>query len=447
VHRHREFTDFSFRRGRAGGRDLFDNDYHFGAVSARRHDHGSGHGHGHEHRRSASPADRRLVIWLTALVGGLAAVTVVAMIVLWPHGPRAALPLSPDEQPAHLVHATALSVTPYDCESTGSTIGPDGKPTQVRCGKVVVRIRHGADAGRQASVLVQPEIYRAGVHPGDDLLVSKVDQGADVAPADSYAFADFARSTPMVALGVLFAVLVVAVARLRGLAAMAGLGVAALVLTKFMLPALLDGRSALAVGVVGGAAILFVVLYVAHGVSVRTTTALLGTLLGLATTALLGWVAVAGFHLSGLGSEDDQYLSAFAGQIQLSGLLLCGLVIASLGVLNDVTVTQASAVWELYQTDPTQSRARLFAAGMRIGRDHIASTVYTLVFAYAGTALPVLLLITIAHAPLGGVLTSEPLAEEVARTLVGSIGLVLAVPLTTAVATGLVGRGATSADR
>jgi uncharacterized membrane protein len=223
---------------------------------------------------------------------------------------------------------------------------------------------------------------------------------------------------------------------------LAGLAVSGLVLTKFVLPALLDGRSALAVGVVGGAAILFVVLYVAHGVSVRTTTALLGTLLGLATTALLGSVTVAGFHLSGLGSEDDQYLSAFAGQISLSGLLLCGLVIASLGVLNDVTVTQASAVWELHETDPGQSRAQLFAAGMRIGRDHIASTVYTLVFAYAGSALPVLLLITLAHAPLGGVLTSEPLAEEIARTLVGSIGLVLAVPLTTAVATALVRRGA-----
>jgi uncharacterized membrane protein len=379
---------------------------------------------------------------LAAVVGVLAVATLIAMVVLWPNGHRSALPLSPDEQPAHLVHATALRVTPYDCEGTGSTIGPNGRPTKVRCGQVVVRIEHGADAGKQATVLVQPEIYRTGVHPGDELLVSKVAGGDGVSLDESYAFADFARTTPMIWLGVLFAVIVVAVARLRGLAALAGLGVSALVLTKFVLPALLDGRSALAIGVVGGAAIMFVVLYVAHGVSVRTTTALLGTLLGLATTALLGSVAVSGFHLSGLGSEDDQYLSAYAGQIQLSGLLLCGIVIASLGVLNDVTVTQASAVWELHATDPTQSRARLFAAGMRIGRDHIASTVYTLVFAYAGTALPVLLLITIAQAPLGGVLTSEPLAEEIARTLVGAIGLVLAVPLTTAVAVALVGHSA-----
>jgi uncharacterized membrane protein len=197
----------------------------------------------------------------------------------------------------------------------------------------------------------------------------------------------------------------------------------------------------LLIGVVGGAAIMFVVLYAAHGVSVRTTTALIGTLLGLAATAALGSWAVAGFHLTGVGSEDDQYLSAFAGQIQLSGLLLCGIVIASLGVLNDVTVTQASAVWELHAIDPGQSPARLFAAAMRIGRDHIASTVYTLVFAYAGAALPILLLIDIAHAPLSGVITSEPLAEEIARTLVGAIGLVLAVPITTAIAVLLAHRG------
>jgi uncharacterized membrane protein len=109
-------------------------------------------------------------------------------------------------------------------------------------------------------------------------------------------------------------------------------------------------------------------------------------------------------------------------------------------VLNDITVTQAAAVWELHAADPTRSATRLFAAAMRIGRDHIASTVYTLVFAYAGASLPVLLLIDLSHAPLSGVLTSEPLAEEIARTLAGSVGLVLAVPLTTAVAVALARR-------
>jgi uncharacterized membrane protein len=398
-----------------------------------------GHGHGHSGRPDRPP--RSTLVALAAVVGSLVVATVVALALMWPSGPSVRIGTTPADQPAHLVHARAESVTPYACEGTGSTIGPDGAPTKVRCGQVKVVISSGATAGRPATVLVQPEVYRAGIHPGDDLLVSRFPPTPGAGSTDEYAFADFARSTPMVALGLLFALVVVAVARLRGLAALAGLGISYGVLTKFVLPALLGGANALLVGVVGGAAIMFVVLYAAHGVSVRTTTALIGTLLGLAATAALGSWAVAGFHLTGVGSEDDQYLSAFAGQIELSGLLLCGIVIASLGVLNDVTVTQASAVWELHATDPGQPATRLFAAAMRIGRDHIASTVYTLVFAYAGAALPILLLIDIAHAPLSGVITSEPLAEEIARTLVGAIGLVLAVPITTAIAVLLARRG------
>jgi uncharacterized membrane protein len=118
--------------------------------------------------------------------------------------------------------------------------------------------------------------------------------------------------------------------------------------------------------------------------------------------------------------------------------MLAGVIVASLGILNDVTVTQASAVWELRAVSPDASPARLFSGAMRIGRDHIASTVYTIVFAYAGAALPVLLLINLSQRPLGVTLTSEVLSEELVRTLVGAIGLVLSVPLTTAVGVALV---------
>ena len=121
--------------------------------------------------------------------------------------------------------------------------------------------------------------------------------------------------------------------------------------------------------------------------------------------------------------------------------MLCGIIIAGLGVLNDVTITQASAVWELYELSPGMSARRLFTGAMRIGRDHIASTVYTLVLAYAGAALPVILLFTLAGRQVGDVVTTEQVAEEVVRTLVGSIGLVLAVPLTTALAAVVVTSG------
>nr|WP_231126630.1 YibE/F family protein [Motilibacter aurantiacus] len=274
-----------------------------------------------------------------------------------------------------------------------------------------------------------PDVVQSGVSPGDRVRLAHVPAAGD-AP-ESWLFLDFVRDLPLALLAVSFALLVVLVARLRGLAALAGLVVTGFAVLEFMLPALLVGRDPLLVGVVGSSAILLVVLYLAHGISVRTTTALLGTLFGVALTALLATWAGAAAHLSGVGSEDASLVS-LAGQIDLSGLLVCGVVLAGLGVLNDVTITQASAVWELHELQPGLSSRRLFGSAMRIGRDHIASTVYTIVFAYAGAALPVLLLIELSTAPLSQVVVSGDVAAEIVRSLVGAIGLVLAVPLTTA---------------
>ena len=142
--------------------------------------------------------------------------------------------------------------------------------------------------------------------------------------------------------------------------------------------------------------------------------------------------------MTGISSEDTYRLATMIGADgadQLRGLFLCGVVLAGLGVLNDVTITQASAVWELRSSAPEASRRVLFSRAMRTGRDHIASTVYTIAFAYAGAALPVLLLVQVYRLSLVQTLTSGQFAEEIVRTLVGSIGLVLAIPLTTAIAT------------
>jgi len=214
--------------------------------------------------------------------------------------------------------------------------------------------------------------------------------------------------------------------------ALLGLGFAAVVVVEFILPALVQGESPLWVGLTGSAAIMFVVLYLAHGFSLRTTTALLGTFAGLALTALTGGVAVRAAHLTGITSDDNSLLAQMAGQIDPRGLLTCGIILAGLGVLNDVTITQASAVWELREAAPGMAPRRLYGTAMRIGRDHIASTIYTIVFAYAGVALPVLLLIDLYGQPLGTVLTSPDIAEELVRTMASAIALVLAVPLTTA---------------
>ncbi|GAA0423302.1 hypothetical protein Acor_73870 [Acrocarpospora corrugata] len=143
-------------------------------------------------------------------------------------------------------------------------------------------------------------------------------------------------------------------------------------------------------------------------------------------------------HLTGLGDGEGVALTALNGRVDLSGLVLCGIIVAGLGVLNDVTITQSSAVWELHELSPNRSARELFTSAMRIGRDHIASTVYTIAFAYVGATLPILLLVDTYGRPLLDVIGTEGVAEEVVRTLVGSIGLVLAIPLTTAVAVAVV---------
>jgi uncharacterized membrane protein len=186
---------------------------------------------------------------------------------------------------------------------------------------------------------------------------------------------------------------------------------------------------------------MFVVLYLAHGFSARTTTALVGTLFGLTLVAVMGSIAVSVARLTGITSDETTTLHNFDPTLDFSGLVLAGVVVAGLGVLNDVTITQASAVWELHGSSPEAGWRELFGRGMRIGRDHIASTVYTIVFAYVGATLPLVLLVSISDRTMLDALTSGELAEEVARTLVGSIGLVLAIPLTTAIAAWVVRSG------
>ena len=231
-----------------------------------------------------------------------------------------------------------------------------------------------------------------------------------------------------------FAIVVIAIARWRGLRALIGLGVAFGVLVGFMLPALLDGKPAVPVALVGGSLILYAVLYLAHGVNLRTSSALLGTLASMALAAVLSYVTIRMTHLTGLSEEQNTDVQLYIGHVSISGLLLAGFIIGSLGVLNDVTITQASSAFELAGLDPESSRREIFSAAMRVGRDHIASTVYTLVLAYAGGALPLLLLFSVAGRSITDVITSDAVAIELVRACVGGIALTLSVPLTTAIA-------------
>jgi len=206
----------------------------------------------------------------------------------------------------------------------------------------------------------------------------------------------------------------------------------------------LEGRDPFAVALVGAAAIAFLALYTSHGFTTMTTVALLGTLGGLACVAVLALAFMALADITGFGSEEAFIVSALGTQIDLRGLVLGGMVIGALGAIDDMTVTQASAVWELRATDPDIDRRDLLAAGLRIGRDHVASTVNTLVLAYAGASMPLLILFVLSQQSLGTVANGELVATEVVRTLVGSIGLVASVPITTWLAVRIGGRTARS---
>lgn len=370
------------------------------------------------------PAARRQVrILLTLLVAPFAVATVVGLFILWPAHGSVEVPAAIGPQPER-AEAVLLSVTRAPC--SGTLDDPGGPP----CSTATARIRTGPHRGETVDL---PETAAGGygslLEPGDRVIIALV--GGD-GPGAGWYFDDFARRRPMILLAVLFAGAVVLLGRWRGVFSLVGLVFSLGFLVRFVLPSILEGHDPVAVALVGAAAVMFFALYLAHGFNVRTTSAVAGTLASLLLIGILSSLFVETTHLTGLASEESGFLRALAGNVDIHGLLLGGIVIGSLGVLDDVTVTQASAVWELSLANTTYGFRQLYGAAVRIGRDHIASTVNTLVLAYAGASLPLLVLFTLSNRPLSDVLTGEVVAQEIVRTLVGSIGLVAAVPITTA---------------
>ncbi|HZA04769.1 MAG TPA: YibE/F family protein, partial [Propionibacteriaceae bacterium] len=340
---------------------------------------------------------RRALRILVVVLIPLAIWTLVGLIVFWPGdiSDRVNPNLAGGYNVPGVTYPSAriTEVKPITCDGLpGST--PD--VSELNCAEVVAELLEGDDRGLAVSVPLTEAVYSSGVEVGQEIKLTRVPPMEDQ-PAQ-YQFADFERRTPLLVLTAIFVVAVVAVARWRGFASLIGLAFAGFILVEFMFPALVAGSNPLMVGLIGSSAIMFVVLYAAHGFSARTSTALVGTLFGLILIALMGLAASRWAHLTGVASEEDFVLSAAAPDLRLTSVVLCGIIVAGLGVLNDVTITQASAVWEL--ADEGQGQRHLFAKAMRIGRDHIASTVYTIAFATAGATLSVLLLISIYNRPL-----------------------------------------------
>jgi uncharacterized membrane protein len=418
---------------------------------------GSGHSHGHTEHSEPTPeaiASRRRANWLLAAVlVPLTLLTLAAMVMMWPSGSKEGLTLASPYTAApgvtfdtgKIQRVVVEPCTQAPASSGQENTGQQGTGDQ---GGGAQPNQQGSDCtfaytepdkgGNPVKVVINPDVAKShGVKVGDNIRYLNLSnaQGASSSQgAPAYIFVDFVRTLPIILLAILYAVVVVAVARWRGLRALVGLVGAYAVLVAFMLPGLVEGKPPLLLALVGSTVIMIGVLYFAHGFSARTSTALLGTIFGLVITALLAAWATDAANLAGVGSHDAATLSNVSANISISGIILCGLIISGLGVLNDVTITQSSAVWELYELAPETSARKLFSSAMRIGRDHIASTVYTIAFAYAGAALPTLIIVMLYNRPLGEALTSAELSEEVIRTLVGSVGLVLAIPVTTLIA-------------
>ena len=356
-------------------------------------------------------------------------------MILWPGEDKLSLPGAAGGAVERFGATVSAVETVSDCQDLPGQ-------ENFRCLVVTTRLEEGPDEGLEIDLNMVEGPNTRHIAVGDKVVVG---DSSDV-PGDSYYFVDYERQASLIVLALLFAVVVIALSRMRGLAALAGLAGSLAILIRFVLPAILEGQNPLAVAIVGGACVMFIALYMAHGINAMTTTAILGTLVSLALTGALAVVFVEAARFTGFGSEEAVFLQVSAQQINLQGLLLGSIIIGTLGVLDDVTVTQASAVWELRIANPAYRAKDLYRAALRIGRDHIASTVNTLVLAYAGASLPLLVLFTLSDRTLGDVITSEVVAEEIVRTLVGSIGLVASVPITTGLAALVAGRASTASS-
>ena len=249
-----------------------------------------------------------------------------------------------------------------------------------------------------------------------------------------YVVSDWVRRPALLWLLALFLVVSVAVAGYKGLRAFVSTGASLLIVIWFIVPRILDGWSPALVSLLGVGGMLILAIYFVHGLSWSTTAALIGTFAAVLVTLLLGVGFTEWAQLTGFGSDEAMMINTGAAQVNLKGLLLAGLLIGALGALTDITIVQASVVRELAHADPSFGLSELYRRGMNVGNDHVGSLVNTLVLAYTGAALPLFLLLNLSDFAPARALNIELVAAEVVHTLVGSVGLVLAVPLTTFIA-------------
>src|SRR6056297_46526 len=363
---------------------------------------------------------------LVAVVVLLAAATVVGLIVLWP-------PLSDDAEPLEaLVPGTLTSVEVIEGEPD-EVLGVSGDLARLE-----VDVLEGPDAGTSLELEINTDGF-PDLEVGDRVLMDRV---TDVDGEQRYFITDLDRLPSLLWLIGLFVVAVLVVSRWHGLRSLLGLAISLAIVVRFIVPGIIAGSSPALVALVGAMAVMIVTLYLAHGVNEMTTSAVVATSGALVLTIGLGTLFINVGRITGFASDDAVFARFAVDGLDLQGLVLAGLIIAALGVLDDVTVSQTSTVFALHDTDRTLTWRSLVSRAMRVGRDHIASVVNTLFLAYTGASIALLLLFTTGGVPTRELLNSEVIAQEIIKTVVGSLGLIAAVPLTTALAaTVAIGRG------
>jgi uncharacterized membrane protein len=428
--------------------------------------------------------------WLRWAVGAVLVATVVGLIVLWPAGAdidRNALGVLGVPRTFHAAEITAVEGQPCPFQPRVTCIdvsfelveGPDAGVTFMQTfpdsatipdfavgqtailsarepdGTViegrqepcvfdpaiecrVLRIRLADEARTVVEAEVAPENPAGDSFAGDELFLDLFEEGQELVVGgvarptiqSTYQFADFQRRPVLLLSFLVLAAAVVAVGRRKGLLAMGGLIVSGAILLLFVAQGIVAGGSPLPIAIVGAAAIAIVTLYLAHGFNTESSVALLGVVGAVLLTALLAGITLRLANVTGFSSEETSLLTLFEG-IQVTGLLLAGVVLGEAGALDDVAVTQAATVREINAANPALGRTELYRRGMRVGRDHIASTINTLFLAYAGASLPLLVLFVLSGQSLGTVANSDVVSIEILRTIVGSLGLLATVPFTT----------------
>jgi uncharacterized membrane protein len=356
------------------------------------------------------------------------AITIIAAVLLWPYFTRVQLPeANMSSFGAGTIRARVTQILEEGDIDLGGTVQ--------RYQIARVELLEGEYKGIEMEMdygkrqILSNEVY---LRAGDTVLVTVGSRPDGVL---TVYFVDFVRANSLLWLTIIFVAVILLISRWKGLRSLLSLGFSLLVIIGYIIPHILTGEDPLRVSIIGSVILLGVTLYLTYGWNLKTHAAVVSMVFVLLITGTLAGLFVFFTRLTGSGDENALFLIQMLNtQINLRGLLLSGMIIGALGVLDDLVTTQASAVFELHHANESLGFRPLFQSAMRIGQDHVAATVNTLVLAYAGAALPMLLMFSLGRSNYGFLINFEFIAEEIVRTLVGSLGLVTAVPLTTAIA-------------